>query len=478
MKREFLINIIFLLAANLLVKPFYLFGIDRTVQNTVPAGDYGIYFALFNFTFLFQIVNDFGIQNFNNRNISRHRQLLDKYFPNILILKALLGMLYLGLVFFTAWLAGYGAGMLPLLAIIAINQMLSSLVLFLRSNVSGLGMYRLDSLLSVSDRLLLILICGLLLWAPAFGGNFQIEWFAWAHTVALGITAALAFGIVRRQLSALRFRFRRPFLWLLLRRSAPYALAVFLTSIYNRIDGVMVERMLPDGQIEADIYASAFRLFEASNMIGFLFAGLLLPIFAGMLRRGEAVGGLVQMSFRLIGAGAVALFCGMYFYRTEVMVALYDSGSAYSGRILAYLMGGFFAVCGTYIFGALLVANGSLRQLNYIFAGSLLFNVLLNLALIPEYKAEGAAIATCLTQFGLLGAELILAHRFLKPGPTVQALLRLAALLALGLLLGSLIDAHLKTAWIWRFLSILATGGLLAIGLGMVNFRELWRLRE
>ena len=80
MNREFFINVLFLIFVNLLIKPFYIFGIDRTVQNTVAPGDYGIYFALFNFTFLFQIINDFGIQNFNNRNIAQYNQLLDKYF--------------------------------------------------------------------------------------------------------------------------------------------------------------------------------------------------------------------------------------------------------------------------------------------------------------------------------------------------------------------------------------------------------------
>ena len=476
MKREFLINIIFLLAVNLLIKPFYLFGIDRTVQNTVPMGDYGIYFALFNFTYLFQIINDFGIQNFNNRNIAQHRRLLDKYFPNLLILKTMLGFSYLILVFLTAWVAGYGFNLLPLLVIIALNQVLASMILFLRSNVSGLGKYRLDSLLSITDRLLLILICGALLWAPAFQGQFRIEWFAWSQTAALGATAALAFGVIRRHLSALRFRFHWPFLLLLLRRSAPYALAVFLTSIYNRIDGVMVERLLPDGQVEADLYASAFRLFEASNMIGFLFAGLLLPIFSGMIKRGEGLSGLVQMSFRLIGAGALALFCSLYFYRTEIMIALYDSGSVYSGQVLIYLMGGFFAVCGTYIFGTLLVANDSLRQLNYVFAASLLFNVLLNLALIPKYKAEGAAMATCLTQFGVLAAELILAHRLMRPGNTGNALLRFLALLSLALLAGFVIHAWLDTGWFWRFLATLASGGVVAIGLGLVDVQGMGRL--
>lgn len=476
MKREFLINIVFLLAVNLLIKPFYLFGIDRTVQNTVPMGDYGLYFALFNFTFLFQIINDFGIQNFNNRNIAQHRHLLDKYFPNILILKGLLGLIYLSAVFIMAWLAGYGNQAFPILAIIAVNQMLSSLVLFFRSNISGLGKYRLDSLFSITDRLLLIVICGILLWTPAFRGQFRIEWFVWSQTAALGATAALAYWVIRGQISRLRFRFRWPFLLLLLRRSAPYALAVLLTSIYNRIDGVMIERLLPDGEIEADLYASAFRLFEASNMIGFLFAGLLLPIFSGMIQRGEATGSLVQMSFRLIGAAALALFCGMFFYRTEVMVALYDSGSVYSGRVLLYLMGGFFAVCGTYIFGTLLVANGSLRQLNYIFAGSLLFNVALNLLLIPTYKAEGAAIATCLTQFGVLACELILAHRLMEPGNTPNTLFRFAALLALAFFTGFLIHSYLDVSWLWRFLATLAAGGAYALGLRLVSFHNLIRL--
>ena len=76
MNREFLLNILFLVFINLLIKPFFIFGIDLTVQNRVPDGDYGLYFTLFNFTYLFQILNDFGIQNFNNRNLSQHPQLL------------------------------------------------------------------------------------------------------------------------------------------------------------------------------------------------------------------------------------------------------------------------------------------------------------------------------------------------------------------------------------------------------------------
>ncbi|MCB9302016.1 MAG: oligosaccharide flippase family protein [Lewinellaceae bacterium] len=478
MKKEFFINITFLLAVNLLIKPFYLFGIDRTVQNTVPDGDYGLYFALFNFTFLFQIFTDFGIQNYNNRNISQHHQLLDKYFPNLLVLKGLLSLLYFLLVLLTGWLAGYERIYLPLLLVIATNQVLLSLILFLRSNISGLGFYRLDSLISVTDRLLLILICGILLWSPPFKGQFRIEWFAWAQTAALSITALLAFSIVRKRLKTLRFRFHLPFLLLLLRRSAPYALSVLLMTIYNRIDGVMIERMLPDGRLEADIYASAYRLFEAGNMVGFLFASLLLPIFSRMLKQQEEVGSLVRFSFQMIAVGALTALIGVGFYRTEVMVALYDSGSAYSGRVLLYLVASFFAVYGTYIYGTLLVANGNLRQLNYIFASSLGLNIMLNLLLIPAMKAEGAALATCVTQFTVFLAEVALARWKLRlsfAGGMIARLVGFALLLLGG---ASLIQAYLPWPWPWRFLFSLALGGFLSLALRLIDLRGLLKLRQ
>ncbi len=478
MKREFLINIAFLLTANLLIKPFYLFGIDRTVQNTVSEADYGLYFALFNFTFLFQIVNDFGIQNYNNRNISQHRQLLQKYFPNIIVLKGLLSFTYLLLVLGFGLLAGYTLPYFSLLAVIALNQVLLSLLLYLRSNVSGLGMYRTDSLLSVTDRLLLIVLCGALLWGEVLPGPFQIQWFVWAHTVALGSTALLAFAVVRKKMGAVRLRFSRPFLLMLLRESAPYALGIFLMSAYYRLDGIMIERLLPEGQAEAGLYASAYRLYEASNMVGFLFASLLLPLFARMLAKGEEVESLALLSFQLIMVGALSLLAGVYFFRTPIMEALYDSGSAYSGRILLYLCCSFVAVAGTYIFGTLLVANNDLRPLNRIFAWGLGINLALNAVLIPWLKAEGAAMATCGTQFFVLAAEMRLARRTL--GLRFGAVLagKFALLLLLLVSWGAWLSAQEGLAWYWAFATLLLSGTALALPLRLIHWRELLALRR
>jgi hypothetical protein len=84
MKKEFLFNLILLVGINLLIKPFYAFGIDLQVQNRVGLSEYGLYFALFNFSFLFQILTDLGIQQYNSRFIAQNPALASKYLPHFL----------------------------------------------------------------------------------------------------------------------------------------------------------------------------------------------------------------------------------------------------------------------------------------------------------------------------------------------------------------------------------------------------------
>ena len=430
MKREFLINILFLIAINLLIKPFYIFGIDRTVQNLVGAETYGIYFVLLNFTYLFQIINDFGIQNFNNRQIAQHSQLLEKYLPNILLLKLLLAILYLLITFSLAVGPGYWAIYRHLLIFIAINQILVALNFYIRSNVSGLGLYRTDSLLSALDKLLMIGICGYLLWLAPFREQFQIEWFVYAQMASLLLTILVGFGIVVRWMKWLSFVFNKAFLILLLKESWPYALVIFLMTVYTRIDGVMLDWLLADGTYQAGIYASAYRLLDATNMIGFLFAGLLLPMFAKMIKAGERVDELLRFSFQMIWAGAISLTIACWFFKEEIMLLLYTEATPYWGTVLGWLMFSFIAVSGTYIFGTLLTANGSLKKMNIIFVVTIILNIILNYWLINAYKASGAAIATLITQsFALLG-QIWLAMRLFELNLNARLFGRIASFAA------------------------------------------------
>lgn len=411
MRREFLLNILFLIFINLLIKPFYIFGIDRTVQNRVGLEEYGLYATLFSFTFLLQILNDFGIQNFNNRNIAQHNQLLPKYFPNILVLKLGLGLIYTGLVFLIALLLGYEAKHFHLLLFFALNHILLSAIAFFRSNISGLGFYRTDSLITILDRLLLIIFCSILLWGNLLDTPFQIAWFIYAQTTSLLLTALISFALVYKKLPYFKLQFKPAFLLLILKRSYPFALAIFLMTVYTRIDFVMVERLFINGEKEAGIYASAYRLFDAANMLGLLFAGLLLPMSAKLLKEKKSIQPLLRLSLQLILCGAITLAVTVFFFREDIMFLLYDDASTYAANILGVLIWTFIIVSGTYIYGTLLTANNSLTKLNKIFALSVGLNVLFNFLLIPQYGALGAAFTTLGTQFFAFICQVFIAKK-------------------------------------------------------------------
>ena len=106
MQSKFFSNLLLLLFLNLLVKPFWIFGIDRNVQILVGTSVYGTYFTIFNLTLILNIVLDLGLTSFNNRNIAQNHNLLRKHFSNTLIVKLLLLVVYTVVVFLVGFFYG------------------------------------------------------------------------------------------------------------------------------------------------------------------------------------------------------------------------------------------------------------------------------------------------------------------------------------------------------------------------------------
>lgn len=472
MQRKFLSNLVFLLFLNLLVKPFWVFGIDRVVQNEVGAEAYGSYFALFNFALILNILLDLGISNFNNRNISQHQHLLGKYFPRIVVLRLLLTIAYFVICMLSAWAFNYSQAQLQMLALLCFNQFLLSFILFLRSNISGLHLFKIDSTISVLDRLLMIASCGWILWSSNRTQPFQIEWFVYLQTASYSITALAAFGVILKYGNGFSFNWNLSILRVILKQSLPFALLILLMSIYGRIDSVLIERLLPDGKTQAGIYAQAFRLLDASNMIAYLFAVLLLPMFSRMIKLKEDVVPLVRVSLKLILLPAFTLGIVCLFQGKELMALMYDHHAEEAATVLATLMFSLIPMAGVYVVGTLLTANGSLKQLNTIALITVIVSVVSNFILIPKYGAYGAAI-TCLATQGI-GFLLQLAASIRTFN--MQLLRSLIMLVAASVVVT--IAAYFLRGQTWHVaaLTTLGIGGILTLASTATELRTIKRL--
>ena len=116
MQKKLLSGLFWVLLANLLVKPFWILGVEVGVQNAVGNETYGFYFSIFNLSYILNILLDLGITNFNTRNIAQHPQLITKHLSGILGIKVCLLALYLVVTFTVGALMGYGSEEFRLLA--------------------------------------------------------------------------------------------------------------------------------------------------------------------------------------------------------------------------------------------------------------------------------------------------------------------------------------------------------------------------
>jgi len=473
MRKKFLTNLSLLLFLNLLVKPIWIFGIDRNVQNVV-GDEYGFYFAILNFSFLFNILLDLGITSFNNRNIAQNNQLLNKHFSQILVLKFLLAIFYFVITFIIAIIIGYEGRQLFFVALLGFNQFLISLILYFRSNISGLLMFKTESFLSVLDRIIMIIFCSALLWGNFTHEQFRIEWFIYVHTFAYLVTALIAFFIVKMKSSFKKLGWNRLFFIMILKKSFPFALLVLLMTFYNRIDSVMIERLLGGdlGEQQATVYASAFRLLDAVNMVAFLFAVLLLPIFSKMIKNGEPVGQMAKLAFTLLITIAVIVAAGSYFFSYHIIDLLYIHHIEQASDVYKILMWGIIGTSTTYVFSTLLTANGSLKQLNIIAGTFMICSIMLNLFLIPRFLALGSAFASVFTQLMVASIQVMVAQYFFRFKINWKFLIQLV-LFAGGVLLIGYFTSRMPFYWINNFIIMIAASLSLAAILGFLSIKEL-----
>jgi len=213
-------------------------------------------------------------------------------------------------------------------------------------------------------------------------------------------------------------------------------LLIVFMMVYHRIDAVMIERLITNGEKETGIYAQAYRIVDALFMFASLFSSLLFPIFATMLKKKESVFALVDSAARVLISGAL-LFAAIAFFQGEfILKNLYQNDVMSSSISFQYLMLSFIPMCVIIIVGTLLTANGNLKFLNITSFIGICINVAINFILIPKYGASGAAITMLITQSIVALVQVIyIIHKF-DLSVKVKSILRYAGLITLLIISG------------------------------------------
>jgi O-antigen/teichoic acid export membrane protein len=162
---------------------------------------------------------------------------------------------------------------------------------------------------------------------------------------------------------------------------------------------VVMLKGLTVNNLEADQYAKAYRLLDAANMLAMLLSGMLLPLFSKLIADKKDLSGIIRVASKVLILPAIPVVVALGLQSEYVMQLMYPlKYQASLDPTFVYITLSFFGYALVYIYGTLLTAKADLKFLNSAAAATALMNIGLNLLLIPEYGALGAAKATLVSQ--------------------------------------------------------------------------------
>jgi O-antigen/teichoic acid export membrane protein len=479
MQKRFFSSLALSLFLNLLIKPFSVLVIDVGVQRVLGNEIYGQYFVLLSLTLVFNIFLDLGINNFTTRFIAQDESHLNQHVSRVLYLRGLLFLLYTVLVFVSAWLIHLATEQYTLLILLVLNQFLIQSVAFIRSLFSGLHLFKTDTLISVLDRALLIIIMGSALLFSV--SSITIYNFVLAQSICYLITFSLALWLIRKQLKSILPVFDLSYIMDILKRSAPYALLVLLMMLYNRSDVVILKQIASDGNYQAGIYAQGYRLLDAFYMLGMIFAGLLFPVFSRMIhQQSKDLMALVQVTGKLLIGGAIGILFVVNYNGSYILHLIYgDKVDNESITVFSYLMLAFAAMSFNFIFGTLLTAGGFLKSLNFSALLGVIISVFSNMYLIPTMGALGCAISAFITQVFVSLVLVIISARSLQVYFNIRSMfsfiLYTISLFSIKQLLESRLSAG---SALWLDITFVLVFAFIFSIIDFNSLRKIWQLKE
>lgn len=468
MQKTFLSSLLLTIFLNLLIKPLALFGIDATVQNRVGPEEYGLYFSLLNLSVILNMLLDLGINNYTVKSIAQKPDIAKRYFGKIFTFRLILFLIYFSALMLFAFVLNYSSKAIFIMTILGINQFFVMSTAYCRSHFSGFHFFKLDALISVLDRFLLILIGGMFLFSSFTKMKMTIELFVWIQFFCYFSTFCVALFLLIKHIEKPFINWDLNFSLTFIKKSLPYAVLIVLMTLYTRMDGVMLERIHPNGAYESGIFAQGFRLLDALYMFGMIFAGLLFPMFSKQLKNDiDGVKPLLKSSGNLLMSGAILIVVVTVFNANFLLGLIYDKASE-SVPAFQWLMFGFLAICMNFIFGTLLTANGNLRLLNISSAFGIILNVGLNFYLIPEYGAAGSAFASFVTQTFISLIQFIYCLKVFKLAVSLKTIFNFSIFITLLFL-----ASKWQSSGIYLIISQLMIGVSLMFLLSFINLKNL-----
>jgi PST family polysaccharide transporter len=230
-------------------------------------------------------------------------------------------------------------------------------------------------------------------------GTFSLSFFAWAYTLEIlfaGVGLLIVYSVQGKRIFEWRPAVDNAVA--LIRECWPLIFAGLSVMLYMKIDVVMLGSM--SGDVAAGVYSAATRLTEGFYFIPMIIASSIMPMLVRAREAGTGpyMDGLSRLYLIMVRI-SLGITIPLALFAPSLIGLLYGAEYGESSGVLRIHIWASVAVFLGVASSQFLTLEGLQKLSLYRTLTGLVINIVLNLLLIPEHGANGAAIATLVSYF-------------------------------------------------------------------------------
>lgn len=406
----------------------------------------GQYTTVYEFLAFFGIIADLGLYTIAVREMSADEKKTPFILGNILGMRTALVVLAMALAIVAAFLIPkYAATVIPLgVAIASVATILTMLNGTIASVLQVRFQMKYHTLGLVAGKIVSVAYMAFAAFV-AYKGDLRTGFY---HLLFAGVIGNAVMLMITARYTArfvnIRYRFDGVFWKRVFLTALPYGIALFLNTVYFRLDTLMMSLLLRSdpalvgqggavflcqqaanyltAECQVGFYSIAMRMTEVLLIIPVYFLNSVLPVLTRFLKEArERVPQLLDYCFAFLLALAAPIMAGGYVLAYPLIFVISDAeflsraetGAWGSDLALKLLLVAMLCAFINAMFGILLVAVNKQALLLYVNGAAVLFNFVGNWWVIPFSGFRGAAWTSIGTELIILIATFLLARRYL-----------------------------------------------------------------
>ncbi len=362
--------------------------------NYLGAEGFGILSAAIALTSIFGIIADLGLSTYTIREVAREPKQTGKYFATVSIIKLFLSFLSFVSLIFVAFIKNYNWLSFQVLIYIAVYTILTSFTSLCNAIFQAHERMEFQTIGSIINSALLLV--SIVVSIYILKGDVVLISMGYMLTSIVTLLYSLIVIIIKFDKPV--FDFDLIFYKDTFKYALPFGVTAIFTTIYFWIDTVMLSFI--QGDISVGLYNASYKLLNVLTSIYAVYMAAIFPVMSRFfVKSKDALKFTYHRSIKYLLLIGIPIAVGVTVLAKEIIFFIYSPEYLDSVFSLQILM---WAVVFMYVNGLTSnLLNSCNKQLivTKITCIGAIFNIVINLIIIPLLGFIGASISTVLTEF-------------------------------------------------------------------------------